>query len=72
MSAVALSTDGRTVVSGSWDKTLKVWDLINYQLKASFFADAAIQGVDLTNTDRIIAGDQGGQIHWLRLRIAND
>jgi tetratricopeptide (TPR) repeat protein len=64
-----LSTDGRTLVSGSEDKTLKVWDLTTYELKASFVADAAVLGVDLASTDHIIAGDQRGQIHWLRLRL---
>ena len=26
VSSVAFSLDGKTIVSGSWDKTLKVWD----------------------------------------------
>ena len=26
VSSVAFSPDGKTIVSGSWDKTLKVWD----------------------------------------------
>jgi WD40 repeat protein len=69
VSAVALSTDGLTLVSGSADKTIKIWDLKNFALKASFVADAAVGAVNLANTDCIIAGDQGGQIHWLRLRI---
>jgi WD40 repeat protein len=68
--AVALSADGRTIVSGSSDKTLKVWDLTNYELKASFVADAAVNAANLTDTNRIIAVDQSGQIHWLRLRLA--
>ena len=26
ISSVAYSPDGKTIVSGSWDKTIKVWD----------------------------------------------
>ena len=27
ITSVAFSPDGKTIVSGSWDKTLKVWEL---------------------------------------------
>ena len=26
VASVAFSPDGKTIVSGSWDKTIKVWD----------------------------------------------
>ena len=31
--SVALSPDGTKIVSGSWDKTIKVWDFINWSRK---------------------------------------
>jgi len=31
--SVAFSPDGTKIVSGSWDKTIKVWDIINWSRK---------------------------------------
>ena len=71
MTAVALSHDGRTLVAGSWDKTVEIWDSKNYVLQATFFADVGVKAVDLANTARILACDNRGQIHCLRLRLPN-
>jgi len=32
--AVAISSDGQTLASGSWDKTIKIWNLHNGELLA--------------------------------------
>ena len=31
--SVAFSPDGTKIVSGSWDKTIKVWDMVNWSRK---------------------------------------
>jgi WD40 repeat protein len=69
VTAVALSQDGCILVSGSRDRTIKVWDLTDDTFMACFVADAPVNAVKLFNDDSIIAGDAGGQVHWLRLRI---
>merc|ERR1740130_1309453 len=34
VASVAFSPDGKTIVSGSWDRTIKVWDAASLELKA--------------------------------------
>ena len=33
ITSVAFSPDGTKIVSGSWDKTIKVWDMVNWSRK---------------------------------------
>ena len=40
--AVAITPDGRRVVSGSWDKTLKVWHLETGALICTFNCDGRV------------------------------
>lgn len=36
VSDVTLSTDGQFALSGSWDKTLRLWDLHTYVMSITF------------------------------------
>ena len=36
VSSVAITPDGKTIVSGAWDKTIKLWDIQSGILKATF------------------------------------
>ena len=33
ITSVAFSPDGTKIVSGSWDQTIKVWDMVNWSRK---------------------------------------
>ena len=68
VSGVALSGDGRRAVSASWDKTLKVWDLETGKVLATFTCDREARCCAFSDGGKlIVAGDEGGHVHFLRL-----
>ncbi len=68
MLAVAITPDGRRVVSGSYDKTLKVWDLETGALICSFTCEGRVDCVAVAPHGRtFISGDAGGRVYFLRL-----
>jgi WD40 repeat protein len=70
LNCVALSPDGRRAVSASWDKTLNVWDLEVGEALATFTADAALNCCAFAGTQTVLAGDEGGHVHFLKLELA--
>jgi WD40 repeat protein len=60
---VAVTPDGKRAVSGSYDKTLKVWDLESSCVLASFHYDAPASCCAFMDKRRVIAGDLGGHLH---------
>ncbi len=66
--AVAITADGRRVVSGSWDKTLKVWDLETGALICTFNCEGCVDCAAVAPDGRtFVAGDAGGRVYFLRL-----
>ncbi|MBK6965776.1 MAG: hypothetical protein IPH20_18090 [Bacteroidales bacterium] len=67
---MSLSSDNKWLASGSKDKTLKIWDLENYHLIATFTGEstitACIWGPD---NQEIIVGEESGRIHFLRIKF---
>jgi WD40 repeat protein len=62
-----VTPDERWAVSASWDKTLQVWDLATGLPIAAFHCDAGVRCCAATATVLIVAGDSGGQVHFLQL-----
>ena len=65
--AVAVTPDGRYVVTGSLDDTARVWDLATGQGIACFFAEAAVWCCAVAPDGLIAAGDQHGNVYFLTL-----
>lgn len=65
--AVAMTPDGRRVVSGSGDDTLRVWDLETGRELACFIGESWIRAIALTPDCRgAFVGDDLGNVYYLR------
>lgn len=66
VSSVAVSRDGKHAVSGSWDKTLRLWDLSNYSCKQLFSGHTKdVLAVAFSQDNRMILS--GGMDKTLRI-----
>ncbi len=60
--------DGRRVVSGSYDKTLKVWDLETGALICTFNCEGIVDCAAVATDGRtVVAGDAADRVYVLRL-----
>ena len=66
--AVAVSADGRRAVSGSLDRTVRIWDLAQGAELASFVSGNAITAMAATPpVSRVMAGSSAGPVYLLEL-----
>ena len=67
-SALAITPDGRRVVSGSLDTTLKGWDLETGALICTFTCEGRVDCAAVTPDERtFVAGDAAGRVYFLCL-----
>jgi WD40 repeat protein len=60
---VAVTADGRRAVSGSWDETLRLWDLDSGSEITIFTAERPMYSCVFAGDGRtIVAGDESGQV----------
>jgi len=67
ISAVSVSSDGQYIFSASHDYTVKVWNLNTGTVVATFTGDSPMLACAVGELGTIVAGDQSGRIHFLRL-----
>ena len=66
VNSVTVSPDGRRAVSGSYDDTVRVWDLETGQCLAVYHAGADVDSAAISsNGSRIVCGTSDGQMHFL-------
>lgn len=69
ITALLLSVDSRSLISASRDGMVRLWNLTRDRTVSTFRADAAVLTLAATpDCMRIVAGDQMGQIHFLRVQ----
>ncbi|MFM6504188.1 MAG: WD40 repeat domain-containing protein [Microcystis panniformis] len=62
-------TDGKTVISGSWGNTIKIWDLTTGNEIATFTGESPILSCAVASDGvTIVAGEASGRLHFLRLQ----
>jgi len=59
--------DGWQAVLASQDRTLKVWDLVGGEIRATLVADHPVSSVAAVSDRLSVAGDQGGTVNVLEL-----
>ncbi|EGJ33197.1 MULTISPECIES: WD40 repeat domain-containing protein [Moorena] len=65
---IKVTSNGKLVISASSDKTLQVWDFETREVIATFTGESAINCCAVAPDDvTIVAGDEGGNMHFLRL-----
>jgi WD40 repeat protein len=63
-----MSGDGTRALSGSYEKTLKLWDLATGRVVATFAADYPVLCCACSpRAETLVAGDTSGRVHLLRL-----
>jgi WD40 repeat protein len=68
--AVAVSPDGKCLVSTSSDGTIAVWDLSSGQVMTRFKAESGMRCCAFSSDGRtIVAGDFSGQMHFFKLEL---
>lgn len=66
ISGPRMTPNGRRAVSGSWDNTLRVWDLDSGQCLAVYHAGVFLQSLAVSPAgDRIVCGTKEAQVHSL-------
>lgn len=66
VNSLAFSSDGKLLLSGSDDKTAKLWEVPSGKLLATQQQDSSVSAVAFSGNDRnLMLGDASKSVHWL-------
>jgi hypothetical protein len=60
--------EGARAVSISHDRTVRLWDLATAAMLAIYTGDSQIRSLAVTPNGTIVAGEQSGRVHFLRIQ----
>lgn len=63
---IAFSPDGKKFATGSYDKTIRIWDVLSWECQTIFEADSLVHSVAFSPNNQILvsAGDNGTLQVW--------
>ncbi len=65
---VAITPDGKQVISGSDDKTMKVWDITSGKIITTYQLDGAANSIAISRDGKtLIVGSKSGRVHKLTI-----
>lgn len=68
ISSILFLPDAKRIVTAAYDRFIRIWDVRGGTLVDSFMVDAPVSSVVLDEAERqIIAADESGMLHFLRL-----
>ncbi len=71
ISVLSFSPDGKSFVSGSWDKTVKIWDLESKRPLNTIYLENEVSAISFLDPFKIIIGTWNGNVFLYDLEMQN-
>jgi WD40 repeat protein len=62
---LCFTSDGRCLISGSWDQTIRIWDIEEQRLLVKFPMPFSVRAVSLSSDDTELVASGGSAAPWV-------